>query len=122
MWFVLHKRHAQEIQVTFTPRITPEEATANQQVLNFIITGHGTCDKRRDDRTRLKQVRMVAHFAKLHEAVDDAHVVAARQTFARLGTRHKVIVEKPLALRKTTRHDVLVFFGHFLLHIRLESA
>ena len=65
---------------------------------------------------------MIAHLAELHQAVDDAHVVAAGKAFTGLGTRHKVIIQEALSLRQATRHHMLILLRHLLLYIRLETA
>lgn len=36
------------------------------------------------------------------------------------GLCHEVIVEKPLSLGEATAHNMLVFFGHLLLHVDLD--
>lgn len=42
---------------------------------------NGLCDEGRLDGPRVKQVGMVAHFAELHEDVNDRHEVTAGQRF-----------------------------------------
>ena len=69
-----------------------------KEVLDLIITGDSTRCERRHDGTWLEQVWMIAHLAQLHEAVDDAHVVAAGKAFTGLGTRHKIIIQEALSL------------------------
>lgn len=79
-------------------------------------------DERGGDRSRVKQVGMVAHLAQLHQNVDDTHEVAGGQCLLGCGLRHEVVIETALALGQPAADDMLILLRHLLLNVHLHSA
>ena len=74
----------------------------------------------RENGALLMEVRVVAHLPELHEDVHHRHVVARGERLARLGARHKLLVEEPLALGERAHDDVLVLGRELRRHVLLQ--
>ena len=79
-------------------------------------------DKGGERGPRLKQIRMVATLAQLHQHVDHGQKVAAVQRLPGLGPRHKVVVEEALTLGQRALDQVLVLLGQLFLNLALQPA
>lgn len=75
-----------------------------------------------DDRTSLKQVRVIAHLPQLHEDIDDTEEVPSSQCLLSLRQTHELLIQESLSLRQSTHDDVFMLLWQLFLHILLQPS
>jgi hypothetical protein len=73
------------------------------------------------DRALLKEIRVVADLAELHEDVDDLKQRPRRQLRTRGSGGDELVVEEALAARKAADDDVLELGGELLFDVALAG-
>ncbi len=100
-----------------------EQLSAHQQFLDLVICNcrprHGEGG---DNGPHLEEVRVVTHFAQLHQDIRDLLVDARVQSVACLCTLHEFVVQEALPLRQRAHRQMLELARELLFHVALEAA